>query len=270
LLMLGGGGYTIRNVARCWTYETSVALECDIPNELPYNDYFEYFGPDFKLHIQPSNMQNQNTQEYLDKIKTRLFENLRMIPHAPGVQMAPIPEDAIREESDDEEDTNKAADTRISIRASDKRVVNEGEFSDSEDENEGGEGRRNEKSHKSPRKKVKPGSPVANMVADALKNDEKETAKPVNGAKSEEEPKKEETEQAPVVAIVPPTPTTDASDKKEKTDEAMEVEEAAIEKSAPTEPTKTDEPKTTPAPEGEAVTEDKKDTADTVKDDKAA
>ncbi len=32
-------------------------------------------------------MANQNTPEYLDKIKTRLFENLRMIPHAPGVQM---------------------------------------------------------------------------------------------------------------------------------------------------------------------------------------
>ena len=55
--------------------------------ELPYNDYFEYYGPDFKLHISPSNMANQNTPEYLDKIKTRLFENLRMLPHAPGVQM---------------------------------------------------------------------------------------------------------------------------------------------------------------------------------------
>ena len=37
--------------------------------ELPYNDYFEYFGPDFKLHISPSNMANQNSAEYLDKIK---------------------------------------------------------------------------------------------------------------------------------------------------------------------------------------------------------
>ena len=37
--------------------------------ELPYNDYFEYFGPDFKLHISPTNMTNQNTPEYLDKIK---------------------------------------------------------------------------------------------------------------------------------------------------------------------------------------------------------
>ena len=38
-------------------------------SELPYNDYFEYFGPDFKLHISPSNMTNQNTQEYMEKIK---------------------------------------------------------------------------------------------------------------------------------------------------------------------------------------------------------
>lgn len=77
-------------MSRCWTYETSVALGVEIANELPYNDYFEYFGPDFKLHISPSNMSNQNTQEYLEKIKNRLFENLRMLPHAPGVQVTLI------------------------------------------------------------------------------------------------------------------------------------------------------------------------------------
>ncbi len=32
ILMLGGGGYTIRNVARCWTYETAVALDEEVPN----------------------------------------------------------------------------------------------------------------------------------------------------------------------------------------------------------------------------------------------
>lgn len=32
VLLLGGGGYTIRNVARCWTYETSIALNCDVAN----------------------------------------------------------------------------------------------------------------------------------------------------------------------------------------------------------------------------------------------
>ena len=45
LMILGGGGYTMRNVARLWTYETSVLLETDISNNLPANKYFEYFGP---------------------------------------------------------------------------------------------------------------------------------------------------------------------------------------------------------------------------------
>jgi histone deacetylase 1/2 len=40
-LVLGGGGYTIRNVARCWAYETAVLLDrADIPNEIPHNDYY--------------------------------------------------------------------------------------------------------------------------------------------------------------------------------------------------------------------------------------
>lgn len=30
-LVLGGGGYTMRNVARCWTYETAVLLDTEIP-----------------------------------------------------------------------------------------------------------------------------------------------------------------------------------------------------------------------------------------------
>uniref|UniRef100_A0A8C9U502 Histone deacetylase 1 n=2 Tax=Scleropages formosus TaxID=113540 RepID=A0A8C9U502_SCLFO len=144
LLMLGGGGYTIRNVARCWTYETAVALDTTIPNELPYNDYFEYFGPDFKLHISPSNMTNQNTNDYLEKIKQRLFENLRMLPHAPGVQMQAIPEDAVQEDSGDEEEEDP--DKRISIRAHDKRIACDEELSDSEDEGQGG--RRNTASYK--------------------------------------------------------------------------------------------------------------------------
>ena len=149
LLLLGGGGYTIRNVARCWTYETAVALNADIANELPYNDYFEYFGPDFKLHISPSNMANQNTPEYMDKIKTRLFENLRMLPHAPGVQSIAIPEDGIADESEDEDKVNP--DERISIRASDKRVAPDNEYSDSEDE--GGDGRRDERTYKLKKKR---------------------------------------------------------------------------------------------------------------------
>lgn len=32
IVLLGGGGYTIRNVARCWAQETSSALGVEIPN----------------------------------------------------------------------------------------------------------------------------------------------------------------------------------------------------------------------------------------------
>lgn len=187
LLMVGGGGYTIRNVARCWTYETSIALSVDIANELPYNDYFEYYGPDFKLHISPSNMANQNTTDYIDKIKTRLFENLRMLPHAPGVQMHDMQEDAIKEDSDDESQHNP--DERISIRASDKRITCDEEFSDSEDEGDGG--RRHQESFKHKRIRLDDKTDGKTAAADkiAAAGDVKETQKQdVSDVKDEQPP----------------------------------------------------------------------------------
>jgi len=146
VLLLGGGGYTIRNVARAWTYETAIALNQEIPNELPYNDYFEYYGPDFKLHISPSNMPNQNSSEYMDKIKIKLFDNLRMLPHVPGVQMQPIPDDAMDVDRLVDEDKDADPDKRISQLQSDRRVEDERELSDSEDED--GDNRRNQQNFK--------------------------------------------------------------------------------------------------------------------------
>ena len=49
LMVLGGGGYTVRNVARCWTLETAVLLDTDLPSGLPQHEYWEYFAPDFSL-----------------------------------------------------------------------------------------------------------------------------------------------------------------------------------------------------------------------------
>ena len=43
LLVLGGGGYTKRNVARCWTSETAVILDEEISNEIPYNGMLQIF-----------------------------------------------------------------------------------------------------------------------------------------------------------------------------------------------------------------------------------
>lgn len=51
---------------------------------------------------------------FLAGSRQRLFENLRMLPHAPGVQMQPIPEDAVQEDSGDEEEEDP--EKRISSR----------------------------------------------------------------------------------------------------------------------------------------------------------
>ncbi|CAG8583369.1 7165_t:CDS:2 [Racocetra fulgida] len=65
MLVLGGGGYTVRNVSRAWAYETGVIVGQDVG---PEHDYFEYFGHDNKIDVLSSNMENKNTREYLEKI----------------------------------------------------------------------------------------------------------------------------------------------------------------------------------------------------------
>jgi len=156
LVLLGGGGYTIRNVARCWTYETSVALDTEIANELPYNDYFEYYGPDFKLHISPSNMTNHNTGEYLDKVKERIFESLRSLPHAPGVQMHAAAADTIQ--GDENALIDEAnPDERIPQAVEDKMVEHEGELY--EGEKEGGDLRNESSAAPQKRQASPPGVP---------------------------------------------------------------------------------------------------------------
>lgn len=93
LLVLGGGGYTIRNVARCWAYETSVLLNTEIDNQIPYNEYFEYYGPEFNLHINPLPMENLNTKAYLEDKKIQIFEHLKALNGAPSVQINEVPPD---------------------------------------------------------------------------------------------------------------------------------------------------------------------------------
>jgi len=45
-LVLGGGGYTMRNVARTWAFETGVLVGQELSPILPYNEYYEVsFSP---------------------------------------------------------------------------------------------------------------------------------------------------------------------------------------------------------------------------------
>jgi len=51
LLVLGGGGYTINNVARCWAYETAVLLDENLPDQIPKRDrFYEFYAPTYTIH----------------------------------------------------------------------------------------------------------------------------------------------------------------------------------------------------------------------------
>ncbi len=72
MLVLGGGGYTIKNVARCWAYETAICLGLDLDNQIPMNDFYEFYGNDYKLHFAAKQDEpNLNTKEYLDFVQTK-------------------------------------------------------------------------------------------------------------------------------------------------------------------------------------------------------
>lgn len=83
-------------------------------------------------------MDNANSQDYLDKIKAQVIENLKRTTFAPSVQMMDVPRDA--DDADDhllddlDEDEHK--DQRYTKRRWDKYVEKEGELSESEDEDE--------------------------------------------------------------------------------------------------------------------------------------
>ena len=98
-MILGGGGYTLRNVARLWAYETSLLCEDELPNELPYQEYFEYFAPDFTLHpeINPR-MENANSQQYLTNIVETIDRQLKLLAGAPSVQMHDVPDSFLKGE----------------------------------------------------------------------------------------------------------------------------------------------------------------------------
>ncbi|XP_015782606.1 histone deacetylase 3 [Tetranychus urticae] len=105
LLVLGGGGYTPRNVARAWTYETSILVDEAISNEIPFSEYFEYFAPDFSLLLDKpcgDTTHNANSKIYLETIVKYAHEILRNVEHSPSVQMQFTPDDWMDPKEDSE------------------------------------------------------------------------------------------------------------------------------------------------------------------------
>ena len=50
-LVVGGGGYTVKNVARCWTYETSLILNEQLSDDIPFHGRVAAHRREFRLLI---------------------------------------------------------------------------------------------------------------------------------------------------------------------------------------------------------------------------
>lgn len=136
MLVLGGGGYTMRNVARCWCYETGRLLGVDLPDDIPeaaYGDY-DYYMDTHKLRIAVSNMKNSNTKAQLEELRTAVLQQLAELPPAPSAHMVARPPKGIKDEEMPEEEM----DVRGGGQAyEDKRVVKDEDGYGSDEEGAG-------------------------------------------------------------------------------------------------------------------------------------
>ncbi|TFY82234.1 hypothetical protein EWM64_g1786 [Hericium alpestre] len=93
LMVVGGGGYTIKNVSRCWTYETAVLVGAAVPDELPATEYDAFFQ-DSRWRLHPpltGKVENQNSAASLQRVTISVRDKLRYLQGAPSVAMQEIP-----------------------------------------------------------------------------------------------------------------------------------------------------------------------------------
>ncbi len=96
LLVLGGGGYTARNVAKAWAYETSLCIGAEVHPNLPaHTPFLEHFGNEKTLFpkLDLNRYENKNSRVYLESVVMGIMEQLRYLEGAPSVQMQHIPPD---------------------------------------------------------------------------------------------------------------------------------------------------------------------------------
>lgn len=101
-------------MSRCWTYETSIALGVELSDDLPYNTYFNYFEPDYKLHIHPKDdLENKNNTKSLHRTIMTVFDNLAKIEAVPSVQMQEVPHPFVNHDQEDGEMDENVSETQL-------------------------------------------------------------------------------------------------------------------------------------------------------------
>src|SRR5271155_5326772 len=99
LLVVGGGGYTPRNVARAWAHETSICIGADetlnaeLPLHMPHREAFRKEGPTLFPNLGQWRKENFTTAADVQRILKSVHEQLSYIKGAPSVQMQTIPPD---------------------------------------------------------------------------------------------------------------------------------------------------------------------------------
>lgn len=81
MLVVGGGGYTPKNVSRLWAYETGILNDVLLPEDIPENIPFrDSFGPDYSLYpVLDDLYENKNSKKLLEDIRIRCLENIRYL-----------------------------------------------------------------------------------------------------------------------------------------------------------------------------------------------
>ncbi|XP_026193499.1 histone deacetylase 1 [Cyclospora cayetanensis] len=113
-IFLGGGGYTLGNVPRCWAKETGYILGVDLDPKIPDTSMYRgYYGPNYELNIRTTNMENRNEEKYIDSVVQKISTTLRQHVHPIGGQIsANFPDGAVetgvhlQREKEDIEDEN--------------------------------------------------------------------------------------------------------------------------------------------------------------------
>ncbi|KAI6004906.1 hypothetical protein EDD15DRAFT_2191650 [Pisolithus albus] len=106
LLVLGGDGCTIKNVSRCWTYETAALVGAEIPDELSATTYDPFFrDSQWKLHPPlTSRAEHQNIPASLPK---NYYQYLQGAPSVAMQEIPPNPEGLLAEEDENRGDRDE-------------------------------------------------------------------------------------------------------------------------------------------------------------------
>lgn len=122
LLVLGGGGYTARNVARAWCHETALAVDAELADELPIHilprpqAFSGRAHGDARLYPDLGGFHaNDCSRAKLDDIVAYCHEELRYVAAAPSVVMERLPARAemerVRRQVDAELEADRASES---------------------------------------------------------------------------------------------------------------------------------------------------------------